>query len=601
MSKRRRKRAAQKQTAKPVPAPAATGPDLTADASAPAGPAAAETTTYAPPAADSEESDAVPVWEHSLLDLDPDPVSERELKRLVADWRKGRATRNLWDLLQDGYVAVLAIAIISAMVVSVVVRAQGVISQCTSASCLSGRSLLPWAALFGVLSLTLLVSRLFGPVVASAAEGFWLMEAPIRRGRLLVGRLVAVVLVSGLVAAGFGALVAALTGSSGTATGAWALATGTGSAALVALAAAQQTADQNWLVKLLQWLTGAAGLVALAGVVSVAAGWLALPGFLATSDLAVQLAGLVTGVGAGVLVVALAVGLPRLERIRRTRLVSGGSLLAGMQGAMFAMDFGLMRDILVERQAVERGHVRPRSGRGQGVSALVWRDAQRLVRFPQQLIGLLLSVVVPYAVAALGLGVLNPFVSSLVLLAALVPLLGTLRVLTRTGGLARAFPFKTSELRTAAMIVPGVLTAGWWLSVVPAFLGLGSQTRTDLMTAASHALVTAVAGFVAAVRWVSAKPVNYNQPLVQTGFGAMPPGMMGNLVKGLDMIGLIVGPLLFGLPVWVSLGIGMTAFLVLRGGFDQEELRALQEEQRRQLAESQAGPSGKRRIPPPRR
>ena len=302
----------------------------------------------------------------------------------------------------------------------------------------------------------------------------------------------------------------------------------------------------------------------------------------------------------GVLLVALAVALPRLDRIRRTRLVSGGSLVAGMQGAMFAMDFGLMRDILVEREAAERGHVRPRRGRGLGVSALIWRDAQRLVRFPKQVIGLLLSIVVPYAVAALGLGTLNPFVSSLVLLAALVPLLGTLRVLTRTRGLARAFPFKTSELRTAAMAVPGALAVLWCVSVVPAFLGLGSGVHHDLMTGVSQALITALAGCVAAVRWVSAKPVDYNQPLVQTGFGAMPPGMMGNLIKGIDMVALIVGPMLLGAPTWVSLGIGLVALLVLRGGFDQEELKALQEEQRRQMAESSAKPE-KRQIPPPRR
>ena len=80
----------------------------------------------------------------------------------------------------------------------------------------------------------------------------------------------------------------------------------------------------------------------------------------------------------------------------------------------------------------------------------------------------------------------------------------------------------------------------------------------------------------------------------------MPPGMMGNLIKGIDMVALIVGPMLLGAPTWVSLGIGLVALLVLRGGFDQEELKALQEEQRRQMAESSAKPE-KRQIPPPRR
>ena len=73
------------------------------------------------------------------------------------------------------------------------------------------------------------------------------------------------------------------------------------------------------------------------------------------------------GVG---LAVALRSAGQRLERIRRARLVSGGSLVSGMQGAMFALDFGLIRDILVEREAAERGHVRPTKGRGLGVTAI---------------------------------------------------------------------------------------------------------------------------------------------------------------------------------------------------------------------------------------
>ncbi|MBI4900362.1 MAG: ABC transporter permease, partial [Actinobacteria bacterium] len=120
-----------------------------------------------------------------LTDVEPEPVSENALRGMMRDWRRGRATRHLWDMIQDGYVAVLATVMIGAMLVSVVIRAQGAVSACTSEGCLSSRTLLPWAALCGVLALTLMVSRIFGPVVASAAEGFWLMEAPIKRARIL--------------------------------------------------------------------------------------------------------------------------------------------------------------------------------------------------------------------------------------------------------------------------------------------------------------------------------------------------------------------------------------------------------------------------------
>ena len=119
MSKRSRKRAAQKSPASSPGQTVAPSP----------GPASLSTV---PPKIDPVPQTPVesgPVWEHSLLDLEPDPVSERDLRRLMADWRKGRATRHLWDLIQDGYVAILAIVMLGAMVVSVVVRAQGVISQ----------------------------------------------------------------------------------------------------------------------------------------------------------------------------------------------------------------------------------------------------------------------------------------------------------------------------------------------------------------------------------------------------------------------------------------------------------------------------------------
>lgn len=566
----------------------------------------AEPTTAAPTPAPAPEPLPEPEPEmviRDLVGLEPDPVEESDLRGLMRDWRKGRATRHLWDMIQDGYVAVLATVMIGAMLVSVVIRAQGAVSACTSTGCLSARTLLPWAALCGVLALTLMVARIFGPVVASAAEGFWLMAAPIRRARILWGRLVSVILVAILAAAAFGGLVAALTGSPWAGVVNWAVAAGLGAGGLVAVSALEQTADRTWVVRTLQWLVGLVGLAALMTVVGVAAGWIPSIGWLAAGENRFDL--VVSGAGAVLLIGAGIVAILRLDEIRRTRLVSGGSLVAGMQGAMFAMDFSLMRDILVERDAITRGHVRPTKGHGSGLAALVWRDAQRLIRFPKQLILLLLSVVVPYAMGALGLAVLSPVVSGLVLVSAVVPLLGMLRVLSRTGGLARSFPFSTAQIRTAAMIVPAVLTLLWVGAVAPAYAGLGTGTvHLSWGDAAMHALITGLAGLLGAVRWVSAKPPNYNRPMMQMGgFGAMPPGMLGNLIKGIDIVAVVTLPLLFGWPYWISIIIAGIAFFILRGSFNTDDLQAMQEEQKRQLEESKAaaGVGGKTKIPPPKR
>lgn len=547
---------------------------------------------------------APPPADRNLIEIEPEPVAERELRALMKDWRRGRATRHLWDVLQDGYVAVLAVIMIGAMIASVVWRAQGLAAECTTATCQTGRTLLPWAALFATLALTLAVARLFGPIVASAAEGFWLMDAPVRRSRLLSGRLVAVILMAAAASALFGGLVAALTGSTLPEAGVWAAASALGAAGLTAFAAAEQGADRHWTVRAFTWLAGTAGLAALGAVVAVAAGWVQLGVDL---SLGLRLAGIVGVIGAALLVLGGLLAFRRLDGMRRARLISGGSLVSGMQGAMFAMDIGLMRDILVERDAMDRGHVRPTRGRGLGVNALVWRDLQRLIRFPKSLLLLVVGLVVPYAVGALGLGSFSPFLSGMVLMTALVPLLGSLRVLSRTKGLARAFPFSTQDIRRAVMTVPAVLALVWAAAAVPAFAGLGSgMQHMDLLDAVIHASLTGVAGLLGAVRWVTAKPADYGAPMMQTGMGAMPPGLMLNLFRGIDVIVGVTGPLLLGWSPWVSVVIAVLIFFLLQGGMSVEEAQAMQEEQKRQLAElkgadATAKGGQKTRIPPPSR
>lgn len=514
-------------------------------------------------------------------------ADERQLRLLMRDWRRGRATRNLRQAMSDAYVMLFAIVMIGAMLLNVLVRAQQTAGECGTAACTSARGLLPWAALFGVLGGALALCRMFGPVLASAAEGFWLMDAPIERARLLRGRL-ALALVLAVAAGGvLGGLVAALTGSPGVDVLAWVLATALGTAGVVAFAAAEQGAERGWLVRILQGLAWLAAVVTMLAVVATATGRRVLH---LSGTLTLELAGLVALLGAVLLVLGFVLARTRLNRIRRARLLSGGSLAAGMQGAMFALDFGLMRDILVEREAMARGSVRPTRGRGQGTSALVWRDAQRLVRFPRPLLLLLASVLVPYSVQALGLGALNVAISALVLLAALIPLFGSLRVLSRTKGLARCLPMSTAEVRTAVTIVPSVLALLWCVAVTPAFMGVGTPVRRGLAEGAMIALVCTAAGLVGAVRWVSAKPADYSAPMVSTSAGALPPGLAANLIRGFDMVALITLPVIFSLSPWISLVLAAIAFSILRmGGMDPELLEAQRAEQQRLLAEAREG------------
>jgi len=414
------------------------------------------------------------------------------------------------------------------------------------------------------------------------------MDAPIRRGRLLWQRLVGVVVAVLFIAAALGGLLAAMTGYGLNDIWRWAIAMGVGAAGLTALAAAEQTWGRTWIISLIQWLLGAAAIVILFLIVSVAADWFGLniPTIPSTGSVVwVSVAGAVILIGGG------ALALTRLGMIHRARLVSGGSLVAGMQGAAFAMDFGLMRDILVERDSMRRGHVRPRRGGGVGSRALVWREFQRVWRYPKRLLLVVVSVVVPYAVAALGFHTFSPFISSLILLIGFVPMLGSMRVMTRTKGLARTLPLSNPQIRRAMATVPACVAVLWACAATPAFWGIGTHFDTAFQAFVTAAL-TAVAGLLGAVRWVSAKSANYSAPMMQTGFGALPPGLIFNLIRGIDVVVVITGPLLLGWAWYISAIIAVIVAIALSGAYSMEEMQAMQEEMKKEQAKSGRGGTG---------
>ncbi len=510
------------------------------------------------------------------------PASPRELKRLIKDWRAGRATRNVLQAMGDAYVAVFGAVMIGAMVVNVILKAQRTIAQCTSVSCLSARAVLPWAAFAATVAIALAVSRLFGPVLASAAEGFWLLDAPISRAKLLGSRLIGAVLAAFLGGAVVGALISALTGSGLIEVLVWAGATALSAAASVAFAAAQQGVERHVLTRVATYIFGILGIGALFSVVGVAAGWfsLSLP-----DNVGIEIGVIMIVASALVLLVSAVLAARRLGQMRRARLLSGGALVSGISGAFFALDVGLARDIVVERRAMERGHVHPRRGKGLGLEALIWREWQRLWRFPQPLLVLAGTIVVPYAADALGMSTLTPVFAALALFGATIPLLGGLRVLTRTGGLARCLPFSLARIKLASIAVPAILAGIWAALTSAAYLGFGDGAVDRTVPEASlMATATAAAGLLAAVRWTQAKGVDFGAPMVASQAGAFPPGLVTNLFRGFDVCLLTTAPLLLGFSPFWSLLIAGIAAMILLNSMDAETLRARQAEQQKQLA-----------------
>lgn len=531
-----------------------------------------------------EPSEPVPVT--TLRAEDCTPASERELLRLMRDWRQGRATRKLSQVVSDAYVVVFGVLMVTAMAVNVVLQAQTTMSQCSSATCTSARLLLPYATVLLGAALALSMARLFGPVLASAAEGSWLMSAPIGRARLLRGRLVAAVAIAAGVGAVLGVLITLLSGTAMPEVAAWTASTALVAAGVVAWAAAEQGADHRAPTRWASRVLSVAGLGVFVLVIALAAGW-------TTIDLAgtarMEIAAAVGAFGLLVLVAALVVALARLNRIPRLRLMNGGSLAKGLSGAFYALDLGLIHDIVVERRATERGHVRAMRGSGSGLSALVLREVQRTLRSPAAVPAVLATVVVPYAADALGMATVAPFLGGLVVFVTLIPLTGGLRVLTRNGGLARTLPFSTGQLRLATIAVPAAVAAVWAIAASAAFMGFGdgALTRSPL-EAALVSTITAAAGLMGAVRWTTAKTINWNAPMASTPAGAVPPGLILAPIRGIDMVLLITAPVLLGVsPIWSLVLLAIVAFVLL-GGFNVEAARAQQEQQRRELEKARA-------------
>jgi hypothetical protein len=428
----------------------------------------------------------------------------------------------------------------------------------------------------------LAASRLFGPVLASAAEGFWLLEAPISRAKLLRSRLVAAVVAAFLGGAVIGTLISALTGSRLIEVLVWAAATALSAAASVAFAAAQQGIERHRLTHLATYLFGLLAVGALFSVIGVAAGWFSLG---LSENVGIELGLIMIAASILVLLISAVLAGLRLAQIRRARLLSGGALVSGISGAFFALDIGLAHDIVVERRAIERGHVNPKRGKGLGLEAIIWREWQRLWRFPQPLLVLAATIVVPYAADALGMSTLTPVLAALALFGATVPLLGGLRVLTRTGGLARCFPFSLARLKLASIAVPAILAGLWAVATVPAYLGFGDGAiQRPVPEASLIAIATGAAGLLAAVRWTQAKGVDFGAPMVASQAGAFPPGLVTNLFRGFDVCIITTAPLLLGGSPWWSLGIAAIAAAILLNSMDAETLRARQAEQQKQMA-----------------
>jgi len=132
------------------------------------------------------------------------------------------------------------------------------------------------------------------------------------------------------------------------------------------------------------------------------------------------------------------------------------------------------------------------------------------------------------------------------------------------------------------MAVPFLLALVWQAATVPAFIGItsGGAERTPL-DGLLLALLTGIAGWLGAVRWVTAKKVDFGSPMVATESGAVPPTLILNLFRGIDMVALITAPVMLGGSPLISFGLAGVAFIFLRGTFNMDEMKVQQDQLKR--------------------
>lgn len=493
-------------------------------------------------------------------DLADSAAEVRELRGQIREWRRGRAEKRLSEVLQDAYIGVFAVLLFGSMAVNVVLNLSAVSDDvCTTSACRTGRDLLPWVLAGGLLLLVLGLARLFGPVFAPPADVSWLLSAPPSRAALLRRRFLATLIAAAVAGVTAAAGAFALGGYAGTSLIVVVSAVATAALLVLGLAALAQArapgalSAGRWALAFAVWLALVAQAVSVAPAIPPPAQtprW-----WLATLVLLV-----VAALSAAVLAVR------RLDRLRVLDLSPGGSLTPGLSGALASLDLALVYDVLLSFRWRRVGSVRPVRGGPLGAGALVWADLVRLRRRPGPVLVVLAAAVVPWAADATGTGRVTVLVAVLTGFLTGLPMLGSLRAITRTPSLVRALPFAPHVTRTGTVVVPLVVLVGFGLAAAPA---LHRALTLTWSTSVLVALAVGVGSLAAAVRWMTGRPPDYSRPLVSTPAGGVPTNLYGSVLRGFDVVLLASTPMLLtatplGAEFSLALSVVVLSYLLRR-------------------------------------
>lgn len=480
-------------------------------------------------------------------------VTASELRGQIRDWRRGRATVSVGELVTDYYSGIFAALVLSAMVGNALLTLSNEADAlCVGQACRATRSWLPWLVVSAVMAAAVLLSRLVGPVFVSPAQADFVLSTPVDRADWLRPRLRQVCLtgaVAGLAAAlpitllaGLDPLAVALTAGAGVA----------GGIAAVTVAAAAQGRARRWL--------GVTAALVLVGV------WVAMAGLVSgswpelTTDrqrlvAPVVLVGLLT-LGGWAFVRARA----RLRTLHAHELARGGALTANLSGALAALDLALGYDVVIAHQSRRQGSVTPVRGGPGSQWTVAWRELVRLRRAPRRLLPVVGAVIAPYVAAQAGIGAVTVLVAVLALWPAIVPLLLGLRVLARGRSLLRMLPGPDWQARGLTLLLPATVSLLAGLALTPAVHRAIPLTWGQ---AAGFGACCGLGALAAATRWMSARPPDYRSPLVATPAGSLPPSALAAVARGFDIALLVSAPLLILPPSWaITTSLALTLIVV---------------------------------------
>lgn len=449
------------------------------------------------------------------------PVAE--LRKRLRQVRRRHSTRSMGELMTDVYLVGFIVILYGG---SAVVSLHRHLAQRFAGpiGLESTRAWLMIALLIVVGTLAWRGLRALGPLLTTPAALSWCLSTPIDRASWLRTPMWWVLSVSAVI----GAVVGALAGWAGfgAAELTWSVPTGAGAG--IALAGAAVVA-QSRTVPLRSRLRASDAILA-AGVALIAVA------------LATRLAGVHTGPPGVpgpiwlILAVALAAvsiwyAVKAVPRVDRAALTGGAQIGTAAVTAAVMMDPTLLTGLIEARRWSRPGKVhsvRLRSGSRDWV--LFQADVVRQLRRRANLFTWAALVLAPYAVAAFA----PAAASSTRILAgyfAAERLASGLRLVSRNVALRRVLGGTDSELKRAHLAVPALGLVVWW--------GLTSWSVTA--TTPLILLIILVGGLLGAVyRTATRPPMSYDAGLSDTPMGPVPTLLLRRLLRGPDLVAVLV-------------------------------------------------------------